>query len=237
MERREGYELRRFLICLAGVLTAAHFFVSVNGPENCAYANSVSGQEVFKKSCIACHGSDGNSGFAPDLVSDQFRKQFSNLTELKQTIQQTMPGNAPGSLTEQEYQAVSEYLWQLNGKAAVQTKGIQVFVNGQKISFPVAPILQGGTTIVPLREIFEALGATVAWEQATKTVTAKKGKTTIKLTIGKRQALKNNQSIALGSPAQIIQGKTFVPLRFVSEALGAKVVWDGKTQIIQITNP
>jgi hypothetical protein len=82
-------------------------------------------------------------------------------------------------------------------------------------------------TIVPLRAIFERLGATVEWDEATQTVTATKGTTVIKLTIGETEATVNGKVTTLAVPAVKINSRTFVPLRFVSEALGAEVGWDG----------
>lgn len=110
-----------------------------------------------------------------------------------------------------------------------------VILDGKQLSFDVPPTIENGRTLVPLRAIFEALGAEVQWDGATQTVTATKGGTTIKLTVG-GQAYKNGQPVTLDVPAKIINGRTLVPLRFVSEALGASVKWDGSTQTITITS-
>ncbi|NPV90756.1 MAG: copper amine oxidase N-terminal domain-containing protein [Firmicutes bacterium] len=91
--------------------------------------------------------------------------------------------------------------------------------------------------MVPMRVIFEALGATVQWDDATKTVTATKDATVIKLTIGSETAYKNDESVSLDAPGMIVDDRTLVPLRFVSEALGAQVAWDGATQTVSITSP
>jgi hypothetical protein len=109
----------------------------------------------------------------------------------------------------------------------------RVILNGQELVFNVPPVIEQGRTLVPLRVIFEALGANVNWDGRTRTVTATKDGTEIKLIIGGR-AYKNNQPVALDVPAKIVNGRTLVPLRFVSEALGAKVNWDAKTQVATI---
>ena len=97
----------------------------------------------------------------------------------------------------------------------------------------VVPITGGkmidNRTLVPLRSIFEELGATVIWEQSTKTIIANKNTTNISLKIGAKTSTVNGQSISIDVPAQIINGATLVPLRFISEALGATVKWDSKT--------
>lgn len=225
--------MKRLTIGLVATIFAITLFGSSSQPQS-VNASGGLGEEVFEQSCIACHGADGNSGKAPDLVTAAFKEKHQDFNALKAGIQKYMPKNAPGSLTEEEYQAVAEYLWMLNGNTLESNK-ISVFVNQKQLVFPVPPLLENGTTIVPMREIFEALGAEVKWDQATRTVTALKGKTTVKLTIGSTKASIGSQTVELSQAAKIIQGKTFVPLRFVSEALGAKVEWDGKTKVIKIT--
>jgi hypothetical protein len=81
---------------------------------------------------------------------------------------------------------------------------------------------------VPLRVIFENLGATVDWDGVTSTVTATQGSNILKLTIGKSIAYKNGATVELDVPAKVINGRTLVPVRFVSEAMGANVRWDAE---------
>lgn len=90
-------------------------------------------------------------------------------------------------------------------------------------------------TMVPLRAIFEAMGATIEWDAATFTVTAKKGTKVIKLTVGAPTASVDGKEVVLAMPAVLINSRTFVPLRFVSDALGANVSWDPPTWTAQIT--
>ncbi|MCM1566081.1 MAG: stalk domain-containing protein [Dehalobacter sp.] len=111
----------------------------------------------------------------------------------------------------------------------------QVILDGQNLSFDVPPTIENGSTLLPLRVIFEALGADVQWDGATQTVTANKSGTEIRLIIG-GVAYKNGQEVQLSVPAKIIDGRTMVPLRFVSEAFGCQVSWDGATQTITISS-
>lgn len=114
-------------------------------------------------------------------------------------------------------------------------KGIKVFINGKPIEFPSAkPLIQEGRSLVPMRVIFEKLGAEVKWDQKTKTITAKKGDRTILLTINKKQAYVNNKPLNLDVPAKLINNSTYVPLRFVTESLGANIFWGAQDQIISI---
>jgi len=90
-------------------------------------------------------------------------------------------------------------------------------------------------TLVPLRAIFEAMGATIEWDSATYTVTATKASKVIKLTVGAPTATVDGKQVTLAVPAVLINSRTFVPLRFVSDALGAAVAWDQGTFTAQIT--
>ena len=110
----------------------------------------------------------------------------------------------------------------------------QILVNGQELN--AVTVIEKGTTLVPLRAIFQSLGATVDWDNETRTVTAVKGDIILKLQVGSQTAYRNGQPLNLLVPGKVIQGSTMVPLRFVSEALDAKVNWDS-SGIITITSP
>jgi len=112
---------------------------------------------------------------------------------------------------------------------------IKVLVNGAALAFDQPPIIENGRTLVPLRAIFEALGATVEWEQSTQTVTAVKDDITITLKIGDAFLTKNGERIALDVPAKIVGGRTLVPARAVAESFGADVQWDQATRTVTIT--
>jgi len=122
------------------------------------------------------------------------------------------------------------------GAGLAYASGVKVLVNEKELSFDVPPVIEEGRTLVPLRAIFEALGAEVDWDGDTKTVTATKGAITISLTIGEKTAYKNGGAVVLDVPGRIIEGRTLVPLRFVSEALGAEVEWEASTRTVTITS-
>lgn len=110
-----------------------------------------------------------------------------------------------------------------------------VLVDGRQLFFEVPPVIEQGRVMVPIRGIAEALGADVGWESSTKTLELSQGDTTIKLQIGNTQALKNNQRLMLDTVPRIVQNRTLVPLRFISEAFGASVSWDGAAQEVSIS--
>lgn len=113
---------------------------------------------------------------------------------------------------------------------------IQVKLDGKTLSFDVPPQIINDRTMVPLRAIFEALGATVDWNQETKTVTSTKGDTTIKLTIDSNTMYVNDNTVTLDSPACVVDDRTLVPVRAISEAYDTVVNWYGDTRTVVITS-
>lgn len=113
---------------------------------------------------------------------------------------------------------------------------ITVNLDGRNINFDVAPQIINGRTMVPLRAIFEALGSTVNWDSSTRTVIAKKSGTTVSLTIDSSSMTVNDSLVSLDSPACIIEGRTLVPVRAVSEAFGTNVNWNANTRTVTITS-
>ena len=116
----------------------------------------------------------------------------------------------------------------------VDNDTIKVFINGKQLEFDVEPMLMNGRTMVPMRVIFEALGATVDWDGSTQTAIGETKKTTIKITIGKDYLLKNDNIVVLDSPAVVISGRTLVPVRAIAESLDCKVEWYGETKVVEI---
>lgn len=110
----------------------------------------------------------------------------------------------------------------------------RVFVDGQQVAFDVQPLTEEGTTLVQFRPIFEKLGLTIVWDEKTKTVTGRKDGLSVELTIGSDQAKVNGQVRALALPPRIANDHTLVPLRFVGEAAGKDVHWDGYSKLIRI---
>jgi hypothetical protein len=109
-----------------------------------------------------------------------------------------------------------------------------VTLDDKILTFEVPPIEENGRTLVPLRAIFEALGATVTWDEITNTVTAVKGNTTVILQIGSTTATINGQFKKLDVPAKTVNGRTLAPLRFVGEAFGGTVMWYPDTELIAL---
>lgn len=113
---------------------------------------------------------------------------------------------------------------------------ILVKLDGEYITFDTPPLLIGGRTMVPLRAIFEALGATVSWDDETKTVTSYNEAYLVECTIGKPEMYVNGDVKIMDIPPMILDGRTLVPARFVAEAFACKVDWDSSTRTVIITS-
>ncbi|GJM82950.1 hypothetical protein HMSSN139_54460 [Paenibacillus sp. HMSSN-139] len=113
---------------------------------------------------------------------------------------------------------------------------ISIYIDGSRLTTDQAPVVISGRVMLPLRAIFEALDATVNYNQTLQTVTAHKDGTTIVLKLKSRSATINNEAVLLDVPAQSIKGRTMVPVRFVSEALGQQVGWNNSTKIVTINS-
>lgn len=113
--------------------------------------------------------------------------------------------------------------------------GITVILDGEIVVFDIAqPALVNNRTMVPMRKIFEALGATVTWDNTTQTAKAQKGDMTVEITIGNNIMYSNGNAIEIDSPALLMRSRTYVPVRFVSNALGVKVEWDNVKKIVYL---
>jgi hypothetical protein len=125
----------------------------------------------------------------------------------------------------------------LAGNAVQAQSPISVRINGVPVTFQSAqPAKIGGSVLVPMREVFSAMNAAVQYNAATRTITSNRGSNQIQLTLGAPVAYRNGQPISLQQPAQLVNGSTFVPLRFVADALGARVAWDEGTQTVAISD-
>ncbi len=115
-------------------------------------------------------------------------------------------------------------------KTPVGKDPIQVFVYGSKLSFDAQPFIKEGRTLVPMRAIFEAIGAEVKWDAQTRTAIAEKDGTVVKVKIDSIQGIieKNGKTDikSLDVSAMIKDGRTFVPLRFIGEAFDNKVHYE-----------
>lgn len=112
---------------------------------------------------------------------------------------------------------------------------IRVNVNGEPVEFASGePVESAGRILVPLRGVFEKLGASVSYDTESRMIHAVRGETTISLRPGEETAEINGEVRPLSSPAQIVNGAAVVPLRFISEAFGAQVKWDASDYSVAV---
>lgn len=111
---------------------------------------------------------------------------------------------------------------------------INVSVDNNSLAFDVPPTIINGRTLVPLRIIFESLGANVQWDSTTQSITGIRDNITISLQVDNPTASRNGETLVLDVPAIIIENRTLVPARFIAESLGAEVNWNRLTNTVEI---
>lgn len=124
----------------------------------------------------------------------------------------------------------------LIGNIAYAAEPIKVYIENSRLDMEVTPQIQNGRTLVPLRAIFEALGADINWDPVTRTVTGTKDNTIVTLTIDSKTAYINGTAKELDVPAVIVSGRTMVPARFIAESLGAVVGWDNDSKTVLVNS-
>ena len=110
-------------------------------------------------------------------------------------------------------------------------------LDGKKLAVRQSPVIIKGSIMVPMKDILTALGADISWEPKTRTLIASKGNyLTFSLQAGASSGVVNGKSLKLDAPATVLGGVTFVPVRFVSETMGAEVKWDSAARAVRITS-
>ena len=110
---------------------------------------------------------------------------------------------------------------------------VSVLLDGEKLIFDVPPYVESSRVMLPMRVIFEALGATVDYNAGK--ITAQKGQTVVRMELGSDKMQVAEEIKTLDVPARAQSGRTLLPLRAVSEALGCKVDWNNATKTVTIT--
>jgi len=119
--------------------------------------------------------------------------------------------------------------------AASPKDPIKIFINGTALETDVPPVLVEGRTLVPFRAIGEAMMAKVDWDNSARKVTLTLGDKTIHLVIGDKTAYVNGEAKTLDVPPMLVESRTMVPVRFISEAFGASVEWSQELWQVDIT--
>lgn len=115
------------------------------------------------------------------------------------------------------------------------SKDVRVRVDGHLLNFDVPPMIIDNRALVPFRRILEVLGAEVEWKELTRTVIATKENLNIRLKVDSKEAFVNDKKNILDVPAAIVEGRTLIPARFISQALGYEVDWEHDTRTVLIS--
>ena len=110
----------------------------------------------------------------------------------------------------------------------------QVFYNGELIDFDVAPIMENDRTLIPLRGLFEKMGAAVEWDGQNQTAIVTKDDMVLSVKIDHYGAKVNDSCKYMDVPARLVESRTMIPLRFLSEELGYTVIWNENDHSINI---
>ena len=121
------------------------------------------------------------------------------------------------------------------GRITPTMEEIKIYIERTRQEFDDPIVIQEGRTLVPMRAFFEAMGADVSWVPASRTAIGIRGGIEVRIPIDSIHPTVNQQRVTIDVPARIINGRTYIPLRFVGEALGDEVGWDGDTRTITIT--
>lgn len=114
---------------------------------------------------------------------------------------------------------------------------VDIIINGSKLNTDAEPELVSDRVFIPIRAVTEAFGANVSWDDNTQTVLIKLNDDTVNITIGSNVVMKNGVSETLDCIPFISHDRTFVPVRFIAESFGARVVWDDDEKRVLITYP
>lgn len=125
--------------------------------------------------------------------------------------------------------------WKENNEIILTIGSRKISVFGREIQNDVAPKIVNDRTMLPIRIVAESLGGTVTWNGELQRVTIQKGADVILITIGADTAYVNGTAVKLDAAAFVENGRTYLPLRFVSETLGAQVAWNEAEKTVTIT--
>ncbi|MBT2291640.1 phosphodiester glycosidase family protein [Paenibacillus albidus] len=120
------------------------------------------------------------------------------------------------------------------GSAMMSIGSKAITVNGAKKAIDAAPIMKDGTTYVPIRYVLDAFGGSAAWDPATKKIMVLRGSKALDLTLNKKEFILNGKRQSAEVAPLLLQGRTLVPLRLVSEQLGLTVKWEQETKTVTI---
>lgn len=114
---------------------------------------------------------------------------------------------------------------------------ISVYVDGEKVEFDTAPVIIEGRTMVPIRAVFEKIGASVEWNEEQHSALCTKDGASVKMTVGSDEMLVGGEIVKMDAAPIIFGGRTLAPARYAAEAFGKNVQWSEKNNAVVICSP
>lgn len=150
-----------------------------------------------------------------------------------------------GTLDDGEYKFIIKYRGEIThsfefkvpaGEKKQKDKELSISIDYNYMNFEDPPVIVNGRVLIPLRSVFEELGCSLQWNDAQRKVYVKNDDSDIVLTAGSKEAIINNEIRILDVPADIINNRIYVPVRFVCESIGKLVYWNSFNREVQIFN-
>ena len=113
---------------------------------------------------------------------------------------------------------------------------IKVKLKGEEVVFDQGPILVNEKPMIPLRAVFEKMGASISWDNSTETVLAMCKDTIVMIQIGNEKMFKLDESIVLETPAMLVNDRTLIPIHVVTDVWGSNIEWNSETNEVIITD-
>jgi hypothetical protein len=138
--------------------------------------------------------------------------------------------------TQEEWDLLMVNASELEGAEGIRMLPAEnILMPGKNLKFDVPPVIKEGRVLVPIRSISTALGAEVTWYAETKTATIVYGETEILFDVEAMEVSVNGDEIELDVPAELMEGRIVVPLRFIVENMGLNIEWEPETETVEIT--
>jgi myosin heavy subunit len=178
-----------------------------------------------------------NTELAAELIAriETLKQQKKALKQdMKQKIE-LMKKVMKEKYTQEELNELEDVAEELEAKLKVKVIPVtHVFVKNANVKFDTPPVIKQGRTLIPVRAISEATGAIVEWDGEEQKIIIKKDNKEIILKLNSNKIYVNEAELEIDVPAQLINNRTVVPLRFIIENLDLEVKWDGETETIEI---
>lgn len=181
-----------------------------------------------------------NKEYLIEKMESRIENATDRLNEFREKLtkeREQMKEKVRNSYTDEEKEQIEGVANKLKKHADLKVLPFEnIYARGRKLKFDIPPVIKQGRTLIPVRALAVAYGFIVEWDADNAKVTLEKEDKVIELYIDSMEAFVNDVSIELDVPAEIFNGRTVVPLRFIIESIGLNVKWDSVTETIYISD-